>query len=172
MSLLKVRRFAPQFLMSKPKFRNPCTVRSPNKRHGTFRTARHSRSTVLRSSPCDRRGFEKHPQPRQHLAHRGLSYSYPLRGTRADRMIDQEYRLLALQASPLGTQQVLVFRRRSASRQERSFHNRPLRERKRCWPLIDTSVAIAQTVGSRNQLIRPLRKNPPSVNRRPHLSLF
>src|SRR5258708_10480232 len=37
------------------------------------------------------------------------------RGTRADRMIDQEY-LLALQASPLGTEQVSVFRRRSASR--------------------------------------------------------
>ena len=49
------------------------------------------------------RGFEQHPQPRQHLAHRGLSYSHPLRGTRADGMIDQEYRLLALQASPLGT---------------------------------------------------------------------
>jgi len=69
----------------------------------------------------DRRGFEQHPQPRQHLAHRGLSYSHPLRGTRADRMIDQEYRLLALQASPLGTEQVSVFRRRSASRQQRPF---------------------------------------------------
>ena len=45
-------------------------------------------------------------------------YSHPLRGTRADRMIDHEYRLLALQASPLGTEQVSVFRRRSASRQE------------------------------------------------------
>src|ERR1700688_4976609 len=148
MSLLKVRRFAPQFLMSKPKFRNPCTVRSPNKRHGTFRTARHSRSTVLRSSPCDRRGFEKHPQPRQHLAHRGLSYSYPLRGTRADRMIDQEYRLLALQASPLGTQQVLVFRRRSASRQKRPVADRMITMSAFTLPISELCVVAAKAAAS------------------------